>query len=268
MTESQTQIDARNASFWDELCGTHLAQTVGVTDASPQSLRRYDQAYLDFYPYLSQYLPAAPAAGRVLEIGLGYGTLGQALVERGLDYHGLDIAEGPVRMMRHRLANVGIDDPEGRVQVGSALEIPHPDESFDYLYSIGCLHHTGDLPRSVSEVRRVLVPGGQAVVMLYNSHSFRRFTLAVRNVPHLLNRGGRAAHEESVRGTYDQDTAGNAAPVVEYTSKAQAMELFGGFSSAQVRRENFDNVKAIPRERFLGAPASAMGIDLYITAIK
>jgi SAM-dependent methyltransferase len=268
VTATQTDIDARNASFWDELCGTALAQAVGVTDNSPESLRRYDRAYMDFYPYLDGYLPPAGTQGRVLEIGLGYGTLGQALAERGLDYNGLDIAEGPVEMMRHRLRTLGVEDAEERVQVGSAIQIPHPDATFDHLYSIGCLHHTGDLPGSVAEVRRVLKPGGTAVVMLYNSHSFRRFTLAVRNLPKLLTRGGRAAHEHGIRNTYDQNTDGEAAPIIEYTSKAEVKELFGEYASVRVRRENFDNVKFIPRERLLGAPARAMGIDLYITALK
>ena len=209
--QEQAEIDVRNAAFWDELCGTAFARSVGVTDASPQSLARFDAAYLDFYSYLDGYLPPAGSTGRVLEIGLGYGTLGQALAERGLDYSGLDIAEGPVEMMRHRLAGLGVEDPTGRVQVGSALDVPHPDGAFDFLYSIGCLHHTGDLPRAVSEVHRVLRPGGRAVVMLYNRHSFRRLALAVMNLPKLLR--GRGAHEESVRGTYDRDTSGAPAPI-------------------------------------------------------
>ncbi len=266
MPQAQAETDIRNAEFWDELCGTTFARSVGVTDASPQSLARFDAAYMDFYPYLEGYLPEPGSDGRVLEIGLGYGTLGQALAARGLDYSGLDIAEGPVQMMRHRLANIGRPEQAPQVTVGSALDIPHPDGAFDFVYSIGCLHHTGDLPRSVSEVRRVLSPGGRAVVMLYNRHSLRRAALAVMNLPRLL-RGGRAAHEESVRGTYDRDTAGQPAPVVEYTSKREAIRLFSGFSRVEVSRENFDNVKFLPREWFLGAPARLLGVDLYITAV-
>ena len=111
----------------------------------------------------------------------------------------------------------------------------------------------------------MLVPGGTAVVMLYNRHSLRRAALAVMNLPRLL-RGGRAAHEESVRGTYDRDSAGRPAPVVDYTSKREALRLFGDFRDVRVRRENFDNVKLLPREWFLGAPARLVGVDLYITA--
>src|SRR5205814_4952916 len=94
---------------------------------------------------------------RVLEIGLGYGTLGQLIATRGADYHGADIASEPVGMMRQRLSWLGL--PKDQVVQASVLELPFADGAFDYVYSIGCLHHTGDLERSVQEVYRVLAPG-------------------------------------------------------------------------------------------------------------
>jgi|GEM_PF-7104936 len=39
---------------------------------------------------------------------------------------------------------------------GSSLAIPFKDATFDYAYSIGCLHHAGDQSRGISEVHRVL----------------------------------------------------------------------------------------------------------------
>ena len=74
--------------------------------------------------------------------------------------------------MRERLRRLSVGDPLHVVQ-GSALELPFDEGTFDDVYSIGCLHHTGDLVRAVSEVRRVLRPDGRAVVMLYNRHSLR-----------------------------------------------------------------------------------------------
>ena len=67
---------------------------------------------------------------KVLEIGLGYGTLSQYLAECGAIYSGLDIAADPVGMVNHRLALL---DTEGGAQVGSALDIPHTDDSFDFV---------------------------------------------------------------------------------------------------------------------------------------
>src|SRR5262249_23172725 len=137
----------------------------------------FDEVYFEYYPYLTRYLPNDFQGRQVLEIGLGFGTLGQAIATRGAEYHGVDISPGPVAMMRKRLQWLALpDDP--RVQ-RPALSLPYSVATFDSVYSIGCLHHTGDLPKSIDEVHRVLRPGGRAVVMLYNRRSFRRMAFAV-----------------------------------------------------------------------------------------
>ena len=101
----EQSIDARNARFWNELCGSIFAQKIGIKDHSIESLRRFDEAYLNFYPYLLKEVVLDDFAGKkILEIGLGYGTLGQKIIEAGAHYTGLDIAEGPVKMVHHRLA--------------------------------------------------------------------------------------------------------------------------------------------------------------------
>src|SRR6185436_5985947 len=104
----QSETDVRNAAFWNELCGSTLARSLGITDRTPESLRKFDEAYMALYPYLSPYVTEQDLKGkRLLEIGLGYGTLGQIIAQRGCQYHGLDIADGPVEMMRYRLALLG-----------------------------------------------------------------------------------------------------------------------------------------------------------------
>jgi hypothetical protein len=60
-----TELDLQNAGFWDELCGSALARQLGITDASADSLRRFDEAYFGFYPYLLRHLqPIAARRGR------------------------------------------------------------------------------------------------------------------------------------------------------------------------------------------------------------
>jgi SAM-dependent methyltransferase len=254
---SQETIDERNAAFWDELCGSIMAQSIGVTDHSPESLRRFDAAYMDFYPYLARQLRSPITAGEpLLEIGLGFGTVSQRLAEAGFDYHGLDIAAGPVEIVRERLRRLGVDDAEQRVVSGSALAIPHADGAFGHLVTIGCLHHTGDLPRAVAEVHRVLRPGGRAVVMLYNRHSFR---FLVRN---LLRRKS----DEELRGDYDSNAAGDAAPHTDYVTPRQARALFGRFARVRIDRRNFDNLPYVPRRHLLGNVDRLLGLDLYIVA--
>lgn len=268
MPGAQGQIDERNASFWDELCGTTLAQQIGVTDASPESLARFDEAYLESYPYLRGYLPSLEAPReRLLEVGLGYGTVSQILAERGFDYNGLDIAEGPAQMVRDRIGRLGFGGPVDRVKIGSILEAPYPDEAFDRVVAIGCLQHTGDMQRGVDEVHRILKPGGEATVMVYHRRSYRRFKQAFERLR------GRGLEDEEVRASYDHDSDGTPAPATEYAGRLEAKRrLFGAFSEVCTRTENFDYMvrkgKPVSREFLLGWPARLAGLDLYITAVK
>ena len=270
----QHSIDERNRTFWDELCGSAQARSLGITEITPRSLARFDEWYLEYYPYLARYLDELPVNGKeVLEIGLGFGTVGQALAARGARYHGADIAAGPVAMMQDRLRWLGLSDQSSVVQA-SALQLPWEDATFDLVVSIGCLHHTGDLRRAVSEVHRVLRPGGTAFVMLYNAHSFRQLTLVPRERLRALRAGRDAA--EQVRAIYDTNAAGEAAPYTEYVSRRGVRRLFSRFAEVAVESQNFDALTptlagreiTIPRERFLGNVARLLGSDLYIHARK
>lgn len=270
MASPQQDIDARNADFWDELCGSSLARGLGITEVTPEGLERFDDAYLAMYPYLDRYLPGPARAGEpLLEIGLGFGTVGQRLAERGFHYVGVDIASGPVAMMRDRLARVDRSYAND-AQVASALALPFEDGSFDHVVSIGCLHHTGDIAGAVAEVHRVLRSGGRALVMLYNSRSFRQLT---RLRPAQALRRVRGSDDGArVRAAYDTNEEGEAAPVSEFVSRSEVKRLFGRFADVTVRSENFDPISVwrfrplLSRERLLGSAARVAGLDLYTVA--
>ena len=258
---TQVDLDRQNAAFWSELCGSSLARSLGITGSEPDALERFDAHYFGLYPYLRGYVDRFDVAGReVLEIGLGYGSLGQYIAERGAVYHGLDIAPAPVEMMRHRLRMRGLGDPE-HVRQGSALASPWPDAAFDFVYSIGCLHHTGDLPRAIGEVRRVLRPNGLAVVMVYNAHSARRLWAEARS---------RSA--AAIRGAYDTNAEGAPAPHTDFASRRDARRLFSAFSDVRVEGQNFDDVSfrgrlLLRRDRALRTPLPRLlGLDLYVVA--
>lgn len=277
---SSNQIDKRNAEFWNELCGSAFARSLGIHDLSPESLRRFDEAYLRFYPYLGQYVFSEHLKGKmVLEIGLGYGTLGQLLVSEGCRYHGLDIAENPVAVMQYRLAHCGLDRYP-TVQIGSALQIPYRDSSFDYVYSIGCLHHVGNLSKAVSEVYRVLATGGKAIIMLYNRYSFRRIvklpSVRLRDliVRSFKAQSGQANFSQRVRAFYDKNFNGEPAPHTDFVSRKEARALFREYRKVRIESQNFDPIVllkdrlVVPRESLLSNVGRAFGSDLYITASK
>lgn len=260
-------LTTANATFWNELCGTQLAQLVGVTGRTANDLRRFDAAYFRMYPYLAAYLETVGSRAPTLEIGLGFGTTGQALAERGVDYTGLDIAAGPVEMMRTRLDLANLP---GRALRGSALELPFPNDSFQTVFTIGCLHHTGDVERGIAEVRRVLGPGGTAIVMLYNRWSWRRVSPVqlARYVKHSREYGGIGA---ALRANCDVNSEGDVAPHIDFVTRRDVRRLFAGFHSVKVRARNLGASKSRAANgfdrRLVDSPMErAIGQDLYIKA--
>jgi SAM-dependent methyltransferase len=276
--KTQEQLDRDNAQFWDELCGTTMAKNLGITDRSPASLKRFDDAYFETYPYLLSIVdPESLSGKRVLEIGLGYGTLGQKLVEAGADYTGLDIAEGPVAMMNHRLQMHALS---GRVVSGSALQMPFAERSFDMVIAIGCFHHTGDVQRCLDETARVLDTDGQAIMMVYNKYSLRQWL----NWPKLtfgeLLRGIGLRHKrrevaEQEKKVYDFSlAAGNACPETVFLSVGDLKKMLRpAFCETRFLKRNSDAVYVrgrllFTRARALKIVGPVMGLDIYMRTRK
>jgi SAM-dependent methyltransferase len=81
---------------------------------------------------------------RVLDVGSGQGAL-QDLV---IDFTGLDISSTAARFYHKPFV------------VGSATELPFPDDSFDAVWTIDVLEHVPQPEKALSEIRRVLRPDG------------------------------------------------------------------------------------------------------------
>jgi SAM-dependent methyltransferase len=271
-----TVMTAANRRFWNELCGTALARSLGIADHSADALGRFDEAYLAFYPFLTRHVPVTSFTGlRVLEIGLGYGTLGQRIAQSGAAYTGLDVAAGPVAMMRHRLGLLGL---AGSAVQGSMLAAPFADASFDRVVSIGCFHHTGDTQRCLDETWRLLRPGGVAHVMLYNRYSARRWQRwPATTLAEWLQEAARGRVDATVpaaqRLAYDSDGSGAAAPETEFFSTRQLERMLRRFHRVDLAKENVGDLRIggrvlVPRRFLLGNLGRCAGQDIYIRAEK
>jgi ubiquinone/menaquinone biosynthesis C-methylase UbiE len=268
-----TVSDATNIAFWNELCGTVDARRLGISDNSAASLKKFDDWYFGFYPYLYDHIPFKKLPGqKVLEIGLGYGTIAQKIMESGAEYHGLDIADGPIAMAQHRARLLGADAILSR---GSALAIPHSDDTFDFVVTIGCLHHTGDLALALREVHRVLRTGKLAVIMVYNAVSYRHWWRAPFSTYHRMKtpsfEWSNAASK--LRSTYDANQQGVAAPSTTFVSPEEIkayLQTF--FSSARVTPRNvghdFWPGRVMPRSLANLFFGPLVGLDLYIECNK
>ncbi len=236
-------LNKKNSEFWNELCGTYQAETLGITDDSKESIAIFDDWYFKFYPYLlNRYIPFQSLENKkVLEIGLGYGSLSQKIMESKAKYHGLDISSGPVNFAEHRANLNGV---KIKTAVGSAHDIPYPDNYFDALVSIGCLHHSGDIKLALKEVKRVVKPGGGIYLMLYSSHSHRQlFSSPIVWVKNLFSSNSQFIEENiraDQRARYDADTKNNIAPHVSLISNNEIYSLLHDLKKVNVNSENGD----------------------------
>lgn len=132
--------------------------------------------------------PFAKYAGKkVLEIGCGMGGMSMLWAQSGAEITACDLNPVAVEQTTRRFE---LFDLKGRVQREDANNLSFADDSFDYVYSWGVLHHSPDLERSVAELFRVLKPGGEFGVMLYNRRSLAHWwmTLWVEGFLHAESR--------------------------------------------------------------------------------
>src|SRR5687767_2416445 len=88
----------------------------------------------------------------VLDAGAGTGWFSRGLARWGGRVTSLDVGPELMDEVRKKC--------ESRLVVGSVLELPFPDASFDAALCTEVIEHTTDPERAVSELCRVLRPGG------------------------------------------------------------------------------------------------------------
>ncbi len=108
----------------------------------------------------------APDGARVLEVGCGPGRLSILLARRyGLEVIGLDLDPAMVERARTNAARSAKQDGrEPAFLVGDVASLAFPDRSFDLVVSTLSMHHWADPTAGLSEIGRVLRPGGRALV--------------------------------------------------------------------------------------------------------
>jgi len=112
---------------------------------------------------------------RALDIGCNTGPVLIPLRQRGYEVVGIDISKGDVHqaesyLREHRLSS-------GRLLAADGTCPPFRDQSFDFVLLVDVLEHTDYPRRMVSEVRRLLVPGGIVIATVpWAHHPYVRYT--------------------------------------------------------------------------------------------
>jgi ubiquinone/menaquinone biosynthesis C-methylase UbiE len=229
-----------------------------------QEVERY--RYDVYAPWMPRVMEFAQHAGeQVLEVGGGMGTDLSQFARNGAIVTDVDLSAGHLQIAQENFRLRGLT---GRFVHHDAESLPFDDNTFDLVYSNGVIHHTPNTARTVSEIRRVLKPGGRAIVMVYAENSLqywrnlvwyygmRSGDLATRSMGDIMSR--------SV-----ERTGNDARPLVKVYTKARLRALFAGFTDITILQRQI-SPELVPRRlhRFLPLVERMAGWNLIIKARK
>jgi len=129
---------------------------------------------------------------RVLEVGAGIGTDARQLIHAGARYVGINIDRGSAEATALALRLFALPGVSLQRDAGC---LDFSDGTFEVVYSFGVLQHIPEVERAVAQIERVLAPGGELLVMLYNRSSInylieimflRRLGLRLLAVPGMI----------------------------------------------------------------------------------
>jgi ubiquinone/menaquinone biosynthesis C-methylase UbiE len=117
-----------------------------------------------FEKYAADALRASElrAGARVLDVAAGPGTLALLAAKTAKSVEAIDFAADMIALLEQRARSAGVSNVTARVGDGQAL--PYENGSFDAAFSMFGLIFFPDRAQGLAELKRVLVPGGVAVV--------------------------------------------------------------------------------------------------------
>ncbi len=114
---------------------------------------------------------------RVLEIGCGMGFHSELLIRAGARLTSVDISPTSVGATRKRFEIKGL---EGDIREMDAERLEFPDDEFDLVWSWGVIHHSARTGCVLKEIHRVLKPGGEVRLMVYNLDGIQAYLTMMR----------------------------------------------------------------------------------------
>ena len=217
---------------------THYNVTLHREFGSAEESLAYLHWRNDQYFGYGELMPVSGQDGRVvLDFGCGPGhdLVGFATASKPKRLIGVDVSPSSLAEARARLGLHRADCELIHLDAGAA-DLPLATASVDYVHSSGVLHHVPDPLGWLREFRRVLRPGGEARVMVYN-HDSVWMHLFVAYMKRLIEK---AFIHLTLEQAFARTTDGEDCPIADVYRPAEFVALAAqagfdaGFSGAAV----------------------------------
>lgn len=142
-----------------------------------QELAAYRFDKLHYLPQLVDF--SAYRGKRLLEVGCGVGIDLVRFARAGAIVTGVDLAEVSIDLAGKHFALEGLS---ADLRVMNGEDLTFAGNSFDVVYAHGVLQYTANAQKMVDELYRVLRPGGEAILMVYNKVSWLNLLSKVTKV--------------------------------------------------------------------------------------
>ena len=163
-----TGLPERVAAYWNERI--HDLEMTSHPVGTAEFFADLDAYRFDKLRYLPEVVDFAGHRGKsVLEVGCGLGLDLVRFAEGGAKVTGVDLSRTAIDLARRHFE---LKELEGELAVMDGTALTFPDASFDVVYVHGVLPYAAEPEALVSECRRVLKPGGEAIFMSYNRISW------------------------------------------------------------------------------------------------
>ena len=186
ITQATEDRQSRNRAWWESLPMTY--ENWDKADRIPSSAEDFskvDAFYFGTNPYLGAHVDFNSFAGkRVLEIGCGAGSAACKFASGGASVTAVDLTEQAIKLTLSHAAMAGVTI-DARCMDAERLD-GLGDETFDFVYSWGVLHHSQNPDQAYRQIARVLKRGGKYLIMVYHKSSVRYY---IRGLFHLLLKG-------------------------------------------------------------------------------
>ena len=152
MTAS-TNIDAATVTGFGEEWSAYDQQAFAGAE-----YRSWFDAYFHIFPW-----DDLPAEAEGFDLGCGSGRWALGVAPRVGRLHCIDPSAKALAVAQQRLSGSG----SVQFHLAAADTIPLPDDSQDFGYSLGVLHHVPDTQRALADCVRKLKPGAPFLLYLY-----------------------------------------------------------------------------------------------------